>query len=236
MTGDEARLKLLEFACGKTVKGFRIRFKNESFWQRLLGFFMFWNPGYLIDFVSVFFRTVWWTTRKDYERNPWVTFKVLAHEWVHILDGGEHRGWFPFSYVSVQVWGVISIFALLSIWFGPWFLLFLVALLFFAPWPSPWRIKWETRGYAIGMAVNYWKHGAIKESTKDWIVEVLTGSVYYFPAWSKRRLCRRLDKAAEAIESGEVLKWNKAFPLILKIMLASDQEVIDAVETDHRIQ
>ena len=236
MTADEARLKLLEFACKQTVRGFKIRFKNESRWQKLLGFLMFWNRGYMTDYISTFFPTVWWPSRPHYSQDAWSTFKVLAHEWVHLLDGGKHRVWFGFSYISVQVWCVISVFALLSLWFGPWFLFFLAGLLFLAPWPSPWRVKWEVRGYTMGMAINYWKHGSIKESTKDWIVETLTGSGYYFPAWSKLRLWKKLDKAAQQIESGGVLKWNKAFPLILKIMLASDREVIDAVTTDQRIE
>lgn len=230
MTADEARLKLLLNQCSNTIPGFKVKFKNESAFQRFLGFIMFWNRGYMTDFISTFFPVVWWTTRKDYEGNPWGSFKVLTHEWVHLWDDKEHRGWFGFSYISVQVWCITSVLALLSIWFGLWFLFFLAGLLFLAPWPSPWRIKWELRGYAMTMAVNYWKHGSVKEETKDWIVETLTGSGYYFPAWSKKRLRKKLDRIVEDLESGEILNYGHAFRAVSGIVKASDRNVIDAAK------
>lgn len=228
MTAHEARLKWLELKCQQTVKGFEIRFKNQSFWQKVIGFLMFFNRRYMTDFVSTFFPRVYWPTRDSYLKDPG-SFEVLAHEWVHLLDDRDHRGWFGFSYLSVQVWAVLAVLAVLAVWFGLWFLFFLAALLFLAPWPSPWRLKWEVRGYAMGMAIEYWTRGTISEDTFRFVTAHLTGPGYYFIWWSKCGVRKRLDKVANAIKSDQILTWSEAFKGVHQIVKASDREALDAV-------
>ncbi len=232
MTADEARLTLLERQIKHTVNGFENRFKDESFWQKILGFLMFWNRRYMTDFISTFFPFVYWPNRKSYTVDKRGSFKGLAHEWVHLLDDRDHRGWFGFSYISVQVWAIVSVLALLSIWFGLWFLFFLAGLLFLAPWPSPWRLKWEVRGYAMGLAIEYWTRGRISDSHIEGVIEHMTGSGYYFTWWSKRGVRKRLDAVVRAIEREYITTWSEAYSGVSGIVKASDRQVIDAAEAN----
>ena len=242
MNADKARLTLLERQCELNYKGFKIVAKDESFWQRLIGFLMFWNRGYMKSYVSVFYPNVYWPTRKGYEEidggnkiwvsgyydDPWVSFKILSHERVHLKDDKDNRGSFGFGYASPQIWTLAAVLGLLAIWFWPWGLFGLLPLLCAIPWPSPWRVKWELHGYAMNLAINYWKHGSIRDSTLEWIADQLTKSSYYFPSWSRKKMMKRLRGIVVDIELGKILEYGQVFRDVRFIVMASDRQVIDA--------
>jgi len=89
---------------------------------------------------------------------------------------------------------------------GPWTLILLAFLVFAAPIPAYWRMKWEVRGYTMSMAMNYWKHGSIMPSTIEWMATHFT-SMNYYAMWPfKKSMIKRLNQAADDIRSGKVLE------------------------------
>lgn len=185
------------------VPGFEIQYKNKSVVSKILGFLAFFNRDYMTKYTTTFGDLVKYPSVKFVNDNKWRAFKVLAHEYVHILDNQVHPLLFKILYSAPQWLVLLSSLALLSIWFSNWWLLALIGLIFLGPWPSP-RSHLEMRGYAMNIAINMWRYGDIQESTKEWLVEKFTGWPYYRMAWSKKtvrewiaeteRLVRNIDQ------------------------------------------
>jgi hypothetical protein len=241
MNSEDARLVLLEHQIGQTIPGFEVRWKDKgkgSGWQKFIGKIMVFNRGYMKNFISTFYPYVYWPDEKGYRDNPRGSFKVLAHEYVHLwdasLDGKKQtKGWFSFSYIMPHWVVLLSLFALLSIWFSNWWLMSLVALVCALPLPAYWRMKWEYRGYTMSMAVNAWKHGDVKDSTIDRLVSHFTSGEYYFMWPFKRAMKRRLEGAVQKIHSGDVMTWGDPFKHVKVINDLSDK---DAIAGAKRIQ
>jgi hypothetical protein len=176
---DDQLFHALQAKIRGRVPGFRIRYKNESWWQKLIGFFLFFNPKYMTRYTSTFRYTVWFPSRKFVNESRMRAFKILSHEYVHLLDRKKAPFFFELLYASPQFFVVFMLLAVLSIWFSNWWLMALASLVFVAPWPAWGRAVLEMRGYAMGMAINIWRHGDLKKATEEWIVEHFTGWDYY---------------------------------------------------------
>jgi len=161
------------------IPDFRIKFKNESIFQRIIGFLLFFNHRYMTEYTSTFGNTVWFPSRQFVENKKRRAAKILAHELVHLVDRNTYVVLFEILYLLPQVFAVFSLFSLLAIWFSPLWLCCLLFLVFVAPIPSITRANLEMRGYAMNMAINVWTHGSIPDDMKDWVVGVFSGWGYY---------------------------------------------------------
>jgi len=161
------------------IPGFNIRFKNESRTQKLIGKLAFFNKKYMSSYTSVLGSTVWFPSREYVNESKMRAFKVLGHEYVHLLDRKKHPIVFELLYASPQVFVVFVVLALLAFFFSNWWLIALSLLLCALPWPSPGRALLEMRGYAMNLAINIWRHGSLLPETKDWITEMFMGWSYY---------------------------------------------------------
>lgn len=181
MVIDNADLFLaLQDKIKSRVPGFTIKFKDENIIQRIIGVLVaLFCPGYMYSYTSTFGKTVYFPNRKFVTNDSKRAFKILAHEYVHILDRARAPIFFELLYMLPQLLAVFSILALLSLVYGPWFLLFLLALLFLLPLPAYGRAALEMRGYGMNIAVNYWLHGTIYRETRNWIADRFTGWSYY---------------------------------------------------------
>jgi len=229
MTPDDARLVLLEHQITQTIPGFEMRWKDRgpgSGWQKFIGKVMFFNRGYLTGFVSTFGSRVYWTSRVDFEANPRWSFKVLAHEYVHLWDAKQTKGWFSFSYIMPQLFVLLGLLAVFAVWFSSWWLMALSALVCALPLPAYWRMKWEYRGYTMSMACNAWKHGDVQDSTIDKLVAHFTSGEYYFMWPFKRAMKRRLEAAVTQIHNGDVMTWGKPFQHVKVITDLSDEDAL----------
>lgn len=103
---DLATLHEFEDEIRKTIPGFRVAFKDESKLQALTGFFVRpFNPTYDTRYVTTLGTTVWFSSRKVYEDSPSKSFSLLAHEFVHLVDGRAQPVWFRLSYLFPQLLG-----------------------------------------------------------------------------------------------------------------------------------
>lgn len=177
--GSEHLFLLLAEVIRENIPGFEIKYKNESKMQRFLSKLLFFNKEYMTEFTSVFRYKVFLPSREYVKKNPSKAFKVLAHEFVHLLDKKKRPLLFGLLYSFPQNLFVLALSALSAIWIGWPGLFGLVFLLALLPWKSRPRALLELRGYAMNLAVNAWKHGSVKPDTLGWIADTFCDWSYY---------------------------------------------------------
>ena len=157
----ESTVKLLK----RGIPGFEVRFKDEHFLQKLIAVLVYpFNRKYMEDFTSTMYPYVYFPSRDWLKKVGYMTaFRVLSHEYVHLWDEqkeGHLR--FKFRYLFPQVLGLLAVLAFFAFLWKP-ALWALVALAFFAPWPSPGRRDIERRGYLMNLAISHWRHGDVRD-------------------------------------------------------------------------
>jgi hypothetical protein len=192
----------------REIPGFEIRYKNESFVQKLIAVVVWiFNRHYMKKYVSTIYPIVWFPSREFVAENPWKATKILAHEYVHLLDAkGEQRWWkfcyllpqsltFPLALTGAIVCAVVG---------APWWTFPLLGLVSTAPWPAAFRRDAELRGYAMNMVVNVWRYGSIRRSTIEWIVNEFTGPPYYFMWPFRKNMTERVVEVEGEITFGRI--------------------------------
>lgn len=188
---------------GKVVPGVRIKFKKSSIIMRLLAIILFpINRRFLSAYTTVLGKTVYFPNpdwlNKHYRR----AVGIISHELVHLSDRANEKPlMFEIKYLFPQILSVLSLLALFA-FASAWFLLALVFLVFLAPWPAPYRLRYESTGYCMSMHYReitgssfdfvYWRNIYAKE---------LSGSSYYYPTMKQwvaaRELTNRYDWSAK---------------------------------------
>lgn len=211
--------------------GLEVLPKSSSRLMRILNrFIRLFNPRWMEGFNVTFGSTVYMTDEQP-ERQM---VSVLLHELTHIYDRKKHGLRFTVGYAMPQLLGLLALPLLVlpallvliapsrvTAWIGavvgfvasivgwalwsPWVLLTAVFLLALAPWPSPWRVKWERRGYKMTIAAHYWMYGGSLSTTES-LARYFTGFDYYRMSWSESQIVEMLAEDREAIEEGEVEK------------------------------
>jgi len=164
---DLERLQALERRIKELVPSFEVRFKDESRFMKVLGKILFFTKGFMTGFITTIGTKVYFTSRKEYLADPANSFRVLAHEFVHVFDFVLKPVRFPLGYLFPQILALFSLFAVLA-FLSPYFLLCLLALLCLAPIPSVPRKDREMRGYGMSLKVEQWR--GISPEGLDWWV------------------------------------------------------------------
>lgn len=112
---DLSKLHAFEAEIKKHVPTFKIAFKDETPWMKMLGFFAApFNQKFMTSYTTTVGNTVYFPSKVAYESNPKSSFTVLAHEFVHMMDSTKYPGWFQFSYALPQVLAPIAFVAYLA--------------------------------------------------------------------------------------------------------------------------
>lgn len=89
----------------------------------------------------------------------------------------------------------------LAWWLVGWKICLLLAgLAFFAPWPAPWRVKLEERGYAMNLAISIWRGFPINESYRESLIEHFCSGEYFFMSWSRRSVEGWVDRTRSDVQ------------------------------------
>ena len=204
-------------------KGIKTRYKGKSWFMKLLGAILFFNPKFMTDYITTIHRTVYWpgSEPEDVDTNQWIT---MAHECVHAYD--SKRLTFPVFGFLVYLFPqslAMGILLLLPLWVALALLIsaqwwwMLLGFLFFVPFTSPGRLWAEMRGYSMTMACYYWYKGK-PYSNMDFIVEQFTTGAYYW-MWPFEKSVRKcLAQWQKKIESGEYEKEVAIAGAIRKII------------------
>ena len=208
---DKIILQQLETGIKKRVPDFEIHYKDESRLMRALGILLLpFNRQFMTRFTTTVGAKVYFPSRAEVDKHPRAYWEVLAHEYVHILDYERQKFWFKTSYLFPQLFAVMAVLVLCAP-ISVWFLSALAALGALGPWPSPWRTRWEMRGYTMTMAINYWRKGEVSDYTKERIGQQFWGWNYYKMSWSKKKVRRKLDAQADRILTGAVYGDSPAY-------------------------
>jgi hypothetical protein len=204
MATDKELFGGIRTLCDRMYPGFEIDFKTRNIREKIWGFLVKpFCPDYMTRYTTTFMNKVIFPS-EEFMNQPG-TWKILAHELVHLVDERLHRVSMPVTYIFPQILAVGALGAIGAFW-NLWWLLCLLFLVFGGPWPSLGRQKWEMRGYCMSMAVNFWRYGSIDQGTKDWIVSgPMTGMGYYKMCWSQEKAKKMVEDAADRIADGSVL-------------------------------
>lgn len=201
--------------------GIKVRFKDEWWLMKLLGFLLFFNKNFMTSVTTTFGDTVAFPNREFIERDD-VYIRVMMHELIHIRDK-RHYGAIPYGwlYLVPQVFAVFSLMAIGAFW-NIEYLWFLLCLGFLAPWPSPGRVWSELRGYTLTLCYYYWYNGMPLKSDSSWIRERLpwlinhfVGWGYYKMSWLEKTIISRLGFRIRMIKNRNAL-FNE-IPLVAEI-------------------
>lgn len=195
----------LEALIRNKLPQFSVRYKNEVWSQRLLGRLLKpFNPRFMTDYTTTLYPTVYFPSLEFTQKNPEKMLTVLAHEYVHLMDASQQRVWFSVSYLLPQCLALLALFAALA-FLSLWFLLFLLFLGALLPWPSLWRTKWEMRGYAMSMAVDYWRFGTVSTDKLAFYSAQFTGWGYYRMCPSQKSTVSQLEAWYGKIKDSQIL-------------------------------
>lgn len=215
-------LQAFEADTAKLVPGFTIAWKDESTFQKVAGWFAkVFNPAYMTSYTTTFYPKVWFPTKAFYEKDPTHSFLILAHERVHLLDTKKQPLWFRFSYVFPQILAVPLVLAGIALAFvvGGWSLIaFTLALACLPPWPAPWRVHWEQRGYAMSIACGFWLTGDIPLARRESIRKQFLGMAYFKMAWNEKAIDDWLDQVERSVRNGTLAAGDEVYGAVLQFL------------------
>jgi hypothetical protein len=190
----------------RVVPNFEVRYKDSSWVQKLLGFFLgFFSSGYMTKFTTTLYPNVYFPSEAFYKEDAGKSFAILAHERIHLLDTQSNPIWFRVSYLLPQLLCVPFIalgflFLSLSWWVSGIFLV--LGILSLLPWPSPWRVAIERRGYAANLAITYWVTGKVPSKLVGKIYDHFVNSDYYWMSWGQASVNAWLDSVQTSLRDG----------------------------------
>jgi len=202
---DDALFGALASVIRGRVAKFKIKYKNESLFQKIIGRILFFNSEYMSKYTTTIGTTVYFPSREFVEKDRFRAFSVLAHEYVHVLDYRKSPFMFVFLYLFPQVLSLFSLLSLLSLFYSNLWLLSLFSFVFLLPLNSASRLALELRGYAMTLAVDIWRHGVASESLKAHIRNVCCGRQYYRMCDDRYRIDRILGDIEKSILNIDII-------------------------------
>lgn len=193
----------------KEIPDFEIRYKNESLSSKILGVLVWlFNRHYMTRYTTTRYPRVYFPNRKFVEESPSRAVKILAHEFVHLVDRKRRGVWFSISYALPQLAALLFLLVPIIVAFvQPWWVALLTAIpavLCATPLPAYWRMQWELRGYAMNMAINYWRYGSVRAETMEWVRDRFTGWDYY-KMWPFRdNMSERITETVQRISKNQL--------------------------------
>lgn len=213
---DDERFDALVSKMKERLPTSSIKYKDESTFMEKLDKVLFFNKAFMTCYTTTIDTTVYFPTRKEVEANKGRFFYTLCHEYVHAWDANNSPVLFNVGYLFPQILALLSLGAFLA-FINIWFLLFLFALLFLAPIPSPSRTWAELRGYGMSCKVEKWKFGKVDKICFDSRIRSFIGPGYYF-MWPFKKCVRA--ELRKYIETDECLKdKNPAYKDVYKLTL-----------------
>lgn len=185
----------------------RVVKKRSSVFMHLIywGALMFiWQRKFLTGYNTIIGKTVYIVDTTIEEKNWDSIYTTLRHEFIHMLQDDKYGIGFKLGYLFPQVLVIFSIFALLAIWFSNYWLVSLAFLGALAPWPAPFRCKWEMEGYTASLLARHERGDRLDVRHIDWVVKQFVTSAYYFMSWGRAGVEAKVRIAIAKIKNGTI--------------------------------
>lgn len=156
----------------------QIKFKDQDPLMKLVGKLMFFNPGFMTQFVTTIGETIYWPSKQDLEDTPMASAATMIHECVHIYDE-KKDGSIPFKlgYLFPQI---LALPMLLLLFVLTWKIVVPLVLLCLLPLPAPFRARSERRAYFVSMRAAYELRGVDPELSGPHYAKNFKNSSYYW--------------------------------------------------------
>ena len=184
------------------IPKFKVVCKQQSWLMKVLAVILYpFNRKFMTSYTTTIYPVVYWNgsvpaiTDKSTEGEVVHYLDVLLHEFRHLIDRKKYWILFNLMYLFPQL---LAVFALLSIFFSPWFLLALAAL---APLPAVGRMWLERRAFDVTMAVYSWMGFGFTDEYVDHIVGQFVGSSYYFMWPFRNQLKKHFNQIIEDLKN-----------------------------------
>lgn len=127
---------------------YKIRFKDESFFMKLIGKILVFNPSFMTGYTTTIGHTIYFPKASYLKAHPVSAKVTVLHELVHIKDY-EKLGALRFilMYLFPQVLALLAIPAFFLL---PWWVAILF-LAFAAPIPAYGRMQLELKAYTFSV-------------------------------------------------------------------------------------
>jgi hypothetical protein len=186
------------------VPKFKIAFKDQSFFMKLLGRILFFNKDFMTRFITTIGYTVYLPSTAYFEEDPDIYLNILTHEFVHMMDFKKFNLLFTLSYLLPQLLALPTILlSLFAIHHSHYWLFSILGILFTAPLPAFFRSHWELRGYTMDAAFEYWSSGDLQSATI--YLDRFLGSGYYFMWPFKKNMKNRFQKMLDKVKNNSIL-------------------------------
>lgn len=182
----------------------KLKYKNQSWFMRLIGFLLFFNKSFMNNFTTTIGSKVYYPTESFVKARPVSAAVILLHELVHVKDA--KRLSFPlfgFLYLFPQI---LSLFCL-PLFLISWKIALPLVILFALPLPAFFRMYFEKKAYLtslyaiyqLGKRMNF--RPLLTEQKNDFLNH-FKNSHYYF-MWPFSNLQQEFDEAEAKIEVGQ---------------------------------
>lgn len=117
------------------------------------------------------------------------------------LLGTLFKRWYKPAFLTYVVFGVLL--TLVFSWqYTGVNTLVLAGLIVVAPWPSPWRVRYELNSYTMNIALVQWLNGSVSELTKEHLVNRFTGPEHYYMCYDRQYVARKLEMNRQQAQAG----------------------------------
>lgn len=206
-------------AAQKFFPKLQVRYKNESLFMKILGTIMFFNRGFMTDYVTTIGSTVYYPTREFVQTHTASADIVLLHELVHVKDAQRlTRPVFTAAYLFPQILTILALPLLLISW-----KLALPFLVFAAPIPAYFRMQFEKKAYLTSLyslkkLSTSLEFLPLLKSQEAFFINQFTTSAYYFMWPFQSQLKKEFDVAIEKISAGQRPFEDEIFDVLDQLM------------------
>jgi len=197
----------------------QIRYKNESLFMKILGTILFFNKGFMTDYITTIGLTVYYPSRTFVQTHTASADVVLLHELVHVKDAQRlTRPVFSAAYLFPQILALLALPLLLISW-----KLALPFLLFVLPIPAYFRMKFEKKAYltslyALKKLSTSLEFPPLLKSQEAFFINQFTGPAYYFMWPFYNSLKKDFDEGIEKINAGQRPFEDEIFDVLDQLM------------------
>lgn len=198
---------------------FKIKFKNESWLMKTIGFLMFFNKGFMKSFTTTLGNTIYFPSKEFVSTRQTSSLVITMHEIVHMYDAKKMNK-FVFSalYASPQIFALFSI-PLFILGFN---LLALLSLLCLAPIPSYFRMRSEKRAYLASLYAmkklnEKYNYNINLDIQSRFFLDQFKGANYYF-MWPLKFMMKDFDDCLIKIKEGKRPFEDPVFDMLDEIV------------------
>lgn len=184
----------------------KIKYKNHSWFMKLLSVVFFFSPGFMTRYTTTIGNTVYFPSKEFVQKHEVSSCIIVLHELVHLYDQKiMSKSLFLFTYLFPQI---LSPICLLLIFLLTWKIMLPLAIIFALPIPAVFRMYWEKRAYfssfyVLQLLASKLKFNPHLKAQEHIFLRYFHDSSYYFMWPFKKAIRGQFDQALQLSKEGK---------------------------------